>query len=67
MPTQGNIRSTPNPDRWPAETQSDLLWLTESEGKSLIPANARVGDRSEVAQPIQKRFCSTIGLIRAAS
>ncbi len=51
-----------NPDRWMAETQSDLLWLTESEWKSLIPAKPMVGDRNEVAQPIQKRFYSTIGI-----
>jgi len=51
-----------NPDRWMAETQSDLLWLTESEWKSLIPATPKVGDRSEVAQAIQKRFYSTIGI-----
>jgi hypothetical protein len=51
-----------NPDRWMAETQSDLLWLTEAEWKSLIPANPKPGARSEVAQPIQKRFYSTIGI-----
>lgn len=51
-----------NPDCWMAETQSDLLWLTESEWKSLIPANPRPGERNEVAQPIQKRFYSTIGI-----
>jgi hypothetical protein len=51
-----------NPDRWRAETQSDLLWLTDAEWKSLIPAHAGVGDKSEVAQPIQKRFYSTIGI-----
>jgi hypothetical protein len=51
-----------NPDRWVAETQSDLLWVTESEWKSLIPANAKPGERLEVAQPIQKRFYSTLGL-----
>jgi hypothetical protein len=51
-----------NPDRWMAETQSDLLWLTEAEWKSLIPANPKSGDRSEVAQAIQKRFYSTIGI-----
>ena len=38
-----------NPDRWKVETQSDLLWLTEAERKSLIPANPRPGDRHEVA------------------
>src|SRR5262249_27456474 len=51
-----------NPDRWLAETQSDLLWLTESEWKSLVPANPRPGDRNEVARAIQKRFYSTIGI-----
>jgi hypothetical protein len=51
-----------NPDRWKVEAQSDLLWLTESERKSLIPANPKLGDRNEVAQPIQKRFYSTIGI-----
>jgi hypothetical protein len=51
-----------NPNRWKVETQSDLLWLTESERKSLIPANPKPGDRHEVAQPIQKRFYSTIGI-----
>ena len=51
-----------NPDRWKVETQSDLLWLTEAERKSLIPANPKPGDRHEIAQPIQKRFYSTIGI-----
>jgi hypothetical protein len=51
-----------NPDRWLVETQSDLLWLTESEWKSLIPAAPKPGDRSEVAPAIQKRFYSTIGI-----
>src|SRR5262249_13020423 len=51
-----------NPDRWKAETQSDLLWLTEAEWKSLVPANPQRGDKSEVAQPIQKRFYCTIGI-----
>jgi len=51
-----------NPDRWAAETQSDLLWLTESEWKSLIPANPKLGDRSDVARAIQKRFYSTIAI-----
>jgi hypothetical protein len=51
-----------NPDRWLVETQSDLLWLTESEWKSLIPAHPRPGDQSQVAAPIQKRFYSTIGI-----
>ena len=51
-----------NPDRWKVETQSDLLWLTESERNSLIPANPKMGERLEIAQPIQKRFYSTIGI-----
>lgn len=51
-----------NPDRWKVETQSDYLWLTESEWKSLIPANPRPGARQEVALAIQKRFYSTIGI-----
>jgi hypothetical protein len=51
-----------NPDRWKAETQSDLLWLTEPEWKSLIPVNPTAGSRSVVAQAIQKRFYSTIAL-----
>jgi len=51
-----------NPDRWKVETQSDLLWLTEAERKSLIPANPKPGERHEVAQAIQKRFYSTIGI-----
>ncbi len=51
-----------NPDRWLAETQSDLLWLTESEWQSLIPAAPKPGDRREVAPAIQERFYSTIGI-----
>jgi hypothetical protein len=51
-----------NPDRWMVETQSDLLWLTEAERRSLIPANPKSGERHEVAQAIQKRFYSTIGI-----
>jgi hypothetical protein len=65
--TKQLVRSTEfyyrqNPDRWKVETQSDLLWLTEAEWKSLIPAEAKPGERIEVAQPIQKRFYSTIGI-----
>jgi hypothetical protein len=51
-----------NPDRWRVETQSDLLWLTEPEWKSLIPADPKRGSRREVAPAIQKRFYSTIGI-----
>jgi len=49
-----------NPDRWPAETQSDMLWLTESEWKSLVPADPKKGDRADVAGPLQKRLFCTI-------
>jgi hypothetical protein len=51
-----------NPDRWAAETQSDMLWLTGAEKKSLIPADPRVGQRVEVAGSIQKRFFSTVAI-----
>jgi hypothetical protein len=51
-----------NPDRWMAETQSDLLWLTESEWKSLIPSDPKPGACSEVAPAIQKRLYCTIGI-----
>jgi hypothetical protein len=51
-----------NPDRWKVETQSDLLWLTQAERKSLVPANPKVGAGHEVGQAIQKRFYSTIGI-----
>jgi hypothetical protein len=51
-----------NPDRWKVETQSDLLWLTEAERKSLVPANPRPGNRHDVAAAIQKRFYGTIGI-----
>jgi len=51
-----------NPDAWAAETQSDMLWLTEAEWKSLIPAGAQPGTAREVAAPIRERFFSTIGI-----
>ncbi len=51
-----------NPDRWPAETQCDRLWLTESEWKSFVPADPKKGDRADVAGPIQRRFFQTIGI-----
>jgi hypothetical protein len=51
-----------NPDRWRAETQSDLLWLTKSERESLVPADPQVGVRRDVAEAIQRRFYSTIGI-----
>ncbi len=51
-----------NPDRWAAETQSDLLWLIEAEWKSLIPADGAPRDKREVAHAIQKRFYCTLGI-----
>ncbi len=51
-----------NPDRWAAETQSDLLWLTEAEWKSLIPADPKPGAKVEASAAIQKRFYSTLGI-----
>lgn len=51
-----------NPDRWAAETQSDMLWLTEAEWKSLVPADPKPGDHVEVATAIQRRFFSAIGI-----
>ena len=51
-----------NPDAWAAETQSDMLWLTEDEWKSLIPADPKPGIVHEVAAPIRERFFSTIGI-----
>lgn len=32
-----------NPDRWAVETQSDMLWLTEDEWRSLIPPLPKPG------------------------
>ena len=51
-----------NPDRWAAETQSDMLWLTEAESQSLVPTDPKPGDQIKVAAAIQRRFYSTIGI-----
>jgi hypothetical protein len=51
-----------NPDRWAAETQSDMLWLTQAEWQSLVPGDPRPGAKAEVAEEIQKRFFSTIAI-----
>lgn len=51
-----------NPDAWAAETQSDMLWLTEAEWRSLIPENSSAGTQVAVPQEIQRRFFSTIGI-----
>ena len=51
-----------NPDRWAAETQSDMLWLTRAEWQSLVPQDPRVGDTADVAAAIQKRLFSTLAI-----
>lgn len=51
-----------NPDAWAAETQSDMLWLTESEGRSLVPDTWEAGATREVPQEIQRRFFTTVGI-----
>lgn len=51
-----------NPDRWAAETQSDMLWLTEAEWKSLVPEDPKPGGKIEVPSAIQQRFYSTTGI-----
>ena len=51
-----------NPNRWAAETQSDMLWLTKKEWQSLLPRKIKVGETLEVAQAVQRRFFSTIGI-----
>jgi hypothetical protein len=51
-----------NPDRWPVETQSDMLWLSEAEWTSLLPTDPKKGDRADVGLPVQKRFFCTIGI-----
>jgi hypothetical protein len=51
-----------NPNRWAAETQSDMLWLTETEWKSLVPAEPKEGESRVVAISIQRRFFTTIGI-----
>ena len=51
-----------NPNRWAAETQSDMLWLTASEWRSLLPADPKPGKTVEVADTIQRRFSGTIGI-----
>ena len=51
-----------NPDAWAAETQSDMLWLTEKEWRSLIPAEPGPGRPYEVSAEIQRRLFSTLGI-----
>ena len=51
-----------NPDRWLAETQSDMLWLTQAEWKSLIPPDLKPGSKIDVEAAVQQRFFATIGI-----
>lgn len=51
-----------NPDRWLAETQSDMLWLTETEWKGLLPQDLEKGQQLAVSDEVQRRFFSTIGI-----
>ena len=51
-----------NPNRWAVETQSDMLWLTQKERKSLVPENPQPGDVVEVGDAIRNRFFSTIAI-----
>ena len=51
-----------NPDRWPVETQNDMLWLTEDEWRSLVLEKAAVGDSVEASREIRQRFFETIGI-----
>lgn len=51
-----------NPDRWPVETQSDMLWLTEAERMSLVPNDPQTGTTVQIETAIQQRFFSTIGI-----
>jgi hypothetical protein len=51
-----------NPDRWAAETQSDMLWLTRAEWQSLVPDDPKPGDRADVAAAIQRRLLGTIAI-----
>ena len=51
-----------NPNAWAAETQSDMLWLTEAEWRSLIPEDLKPGQNLEVPEEIQRRLFGTIGI-----
>ncbi len=51
-----------NPDAWAAETQSDMLWLTEAEWRALVPQDPGPGATIEVPSEIQRRFFCTIGI-----
>ncbi len=51
-----------NPDAWAAETQSDMLWLTEAEWRSLIPEKSGPGPAFEAPAEIRRRLFSTLGI-----
>lgn len=51
-----------NPDAWAAETQSDMLWLTEAEWRSLLPEKKSPGESFEAPQEIRRRLFSTLGI-----
>ncbi|MDA7880794.1 hypothetical protein N9A94_00635 [Akkermansiaceae bacterium] len=51
-----------NPDSWAAETQNDMLWLTEAEWQSLLPKSPTDKTKITVPKEIQRRFFTTIGI-----
>lgn len=40
----------------PALTQVDMLWMTQAEARSLVPANAAVGDRLRLPKVLEQRM-----------
>lgn len=40
----------------PATTGSDILWLTETEWRAMVPAQPQVGNRVEVPGPVRSRI-----------
>jgi hypothetical protein len=60
-------------ERWlgglPAETQTDLVWLTKAEREALVPARPKKGDKLPVPAAVFNRICwhhlgdQTLGLI----
>ncbi|HUF64233.1 MAG TPA: hypothetical protein VMN36_19305 [Verrucomicrobiales bacterium] len=51
-----------NPDRWAAETQTDMLWLTRQELRSLAPRSWVLGETMSAPEPVRTRFFGTIGI-----
>jgi hypothetical protein len=58
----GNYYYEKNPDRWLAETQSDMLWLTRDEWQSLLPPELEPGSSVPVNEAIRQRFFATIAI-----